>query len=81
MYRPEDFNLTNAPKEMVQLVIDSVVDFDAHYNRALEIIGSERCPLSVADRRLYDAIQDVIDDWCSENEKDPSDYDIEEIFG
>lgn len=81
MYRPEDFNLTNAPKEMVQLVIDSVVDFDAHYNRALEIIGSERCPFSMADRRLYDAIQDVIDDWCSDNEKDPDDYDIEEIFG
>lgn len=81
MYKPEDFNIEDAPKEMVQLVIDSVVDFDAHYNRALEIIGSERRPLRFADRRLYDAIQEVIEDWCSDNEKDPDDYDIEEIFG
>ena len=81
MYKAEDFNLTNAPKEMVQLVIDSIVDFDAIYGRALEIIGSERCPLRIADRRLYDTIQEIIEDWCTDNGCDPDDYDIEEIFG
>mgnify|MGYP007069835165 CR=1 FL=1 len=80
MYIADDFNTENAPKEMVQFVIDSVVDFDTHYGRALEIIGIERCPLKMADRRLYDTISEVIDDWCSDHE-DNIDYDIEEIFG
>lgn len=81
MYKQEDFNLGNAPKEMVQFIIDSVVDFDKHYSRALEIIGEERCPLRMADRRLYDNICDIIDDWCDDNGHNPDDYDIEEIFG
>lgn len=81
MYTAEDFNLGNAPKEMVQFVINSVVDFDKHYSRALEIIGADRCPLKMADRRLFDTIQYCIDDWCSDNGHDPDDYDIEEIFG
>ena len=81
MYSAEDFNTKNAPKEMVQFVIDSVVNFHQHYDRALDIIGSERCPLRMADRRLYDTIQDVICDWCEDHDDDPDNYDIEEIFG
>ena len=81
MYTAGDFNTENAPKKMVQHVIDSVVDFDKHYSRALEIIGTERCPLKMADRRLFDTIQDCIDDWCNDNDDVPDNYDIEEIFG
>lgn len=81
MYTADDFNTENAPQEMVQFVINSVVDFDKHYDRALDIIGAERCPLKMADRRLFDTIQDCIDDWCNDNDDDPDNYDIEEIFG
>ena len=81
MYTANDFNTEKAPEEMVQLVIDSVVNFDILYDNALDIMGNERCPLSVADRRLYDSIYEVICDWCEDHGCDPDDYDIEEIFG
>lgn len=83
MYRPEDFNLTNAPKEMVQYVIENVDDFESRYDHALGVIDSERCPLYYADCSLYDDIYNAMCEWCNERDFYPEDYDydIEEIFG
>ena len=87
MYTAEDFNLTNAPKEMVQYVIDNVDDFEPRYQHALSIIGRDRCPLRMANLCLYAEIEDMIKEWCEQESwlKDknicPDDYDIEEIFG
>ena len=84
MYTAEDFNLKNAPKEMVQYVIDTVEDFDARYTRALGIIGSYRCPLQMADEGLYNDIYDAMCEWVNdefESYPEDFDYEIEEIFG
>jgi hypothetical protein len=85
MYKAEDFNLENAPKEMVQYVIDNVVDFDIRYQRALYIIGRDRCPLRMADESLYNDIYEALSDWCIENDElcylDDGCVDVEEIFG
>lgn len=87
MYTADDFNTENAPKAMVQYVIDNVVDFDIRYQCALKIIGRDRCPLRMADLCLYAEIEDMIKEWCEQElwlkDKDiwADDYDIEEIFG
>ncbi len=81
MYTTEDFNTENAPKEMVQYVIDNVDDFDERYSNALETISIERCPIYRADQKLYMEIIDCVDDWCNDNEDNSDLYDIEEIFG
>lgn len=81
MYKPEDFNLTNAPKEMVQYVLDNVDDFEERYQHALDIVGRERSPLRRADLDLYIDIQTELDFWCADNGHNFDDYDIEEIFG
>lgn len=84
MYKPEDFNLTNAPKEMVQYVLDNVEDFEARYARAWDIIGRNRCPLRMADEALYDDIYNSMCEWVNdelESYPEDFDYDIEEIFG
>ncbi len=81
MYKAEDFNLENAPKEMVQYVIDHVVDFDIRYQCALNIIGRDRCPLRMASYGLYSDIEEYIGEWCNDNEDSSNLYDIEEIFG
>lgn len=73
MYKAEDFNCKNAPKEMVQYIIDTVEGFDARYARALDIIGHYRCPLQMADEGLYNDIHDAMCDWMQDK--------IEEIFG
>lgn len=73
MYTAEDFNLGNAPKEMVQYVIDNVEDFDARYARALDIIGRYRCPLRMADESLYNDIYNSMCEWVMDK--------VEEIFG
>lgn len=84
MYTKDDFNTENAPKEMVQYVIDTVEDFDARYARAWDTIGLNRCPLRMADESLYDDIYDAMCEWM-QDEYDciPEDFDvdIEEIFG
>lgn len=83
MYKPEDFNLTNAPKEMVQYVIDNVDDFESRYDHALKVMDIYRCPLYHADCSLYDDIYNTMCEWCNERDFYPEDYDydIEEIFG
>ena len=83
MYKPEDFNLTNAPKEMVQYVLDNVEDFDIRYSLALKTIDKCRCPLYHADCSLYDDIYNAMCEWCNERDFYPEDYDydIEEILG
>ena len=81
MYKAEDFNCKNAPKEMVQYVIDNVVDFDIRYQCALNIIGRDRCPLRMASYGLYSDIEEYIGEWCHDNEDCSNLYDIEEIFG
>lgn len=87
MYTADEFNTENAPKEMVQYVIDNVLDFDIRYQCALNIIRRDRCPLRMADLCLYTEIEDMIIEWCDleSSIKDKhiwaDDYDIEEIFG
>lgn len=46
--------------------------------RAWEEIDKWRCPLSHADSRLYSKINDLIDDFCFDNDLDKYDYDPEE---
>lgn len=79
-YKPEDFNLDNAPKELVQYVIDNVEDFGRRYQKALTKIDRMRCPLRMADSYLYDEICNNVEDWCSDNDEKFDDYDVDEIF-
>ena len=68
-YKPDDFNLDNAPKELVQYVIDNVDDFGRRYQKALTKIDRMRCPLRMADSNLYNEICDNVEDWCSDNDE------------
>ena len=79
-----DFNTENAPEEMVQYVIDNVDCFEPRYQRALRIMGRNRCPLSMADYPLFDDIHSAMADWAIDNnvtDEEFDEYDIEEIFG
>lgn len=84
MYKPEDFNIKNAPKEMVQFVLENVKDFESRYDHALGVMDRERCPLYHADCSLNDDIYEAMCEWCNDNYDsypEDFDYDIEEIFG
>lgn len=81
MYTAADFNTENAPKEMVQYIIDNTELFDTRYQYALGVIGRDRYPIWMASPLLASEMQDHLDDWCCDHECDPDDYDIEEIFG
>ena len=84
MYTAEDFNTENAPKEMVQYIIDNVDDFEPRYQHALKIIGRNRCPLRMADYALFSCIRAAMEEWTRENDifgEGYDDSDIEEIFG
>lgn len=84
MYTSDDFNTKNAPKEMVQYVVDTVEDFDARYARAWDVIGAYRCPLRIADEDMYNDIYNAMCEWVMdelESYPEDFDYDIEEIFG
>ena len=85
MYKPNDFNLTNAPEEMVQYVIDNVDDFEERYKYALKLMDKMRCPLSMANDNLYDEILDTMREWAlyesNLTDEEFDEFDIEEIFG
>ena len=47
---------------------DHIRSYELKVSLALEIIGENRCPLYMADSRLYDEMNEAILDWCDENE-------------
>ena len=79
-YKPEDFNLDNAPKELVQYIIDNIDRFGKRYQMAITKVDRMRCPLRMADPQLYSELIDRAEEWCDDNDKDVEDYDIDEIF-
>lgn len=85
MYKPEDFNIKNAPKEMVQYVLDNVKDFESRYDNALGVMDRERCPLYYADCSLHDDIHEAMAMWAIDQsnltDEEFEEFDIEEIFG
>lgn len=84
MYTADDFDTKNAPKEMVQYIIDNVDDFEPRYQHALSIIGRDRCPLRMADYHLFGDIHYAMAGWALDNnltDDEFDEFDIEEIFG
>lgn len=84
MYTINDFNTENAPKEMVQYVIENVKDFEPRYQHALDLMGRIRCSLNTADYSLFADVHSAMADWAIDNnvsDEEFDDYDIEEIFG
>lgn len=84
MYTADDFNTENAPKEMVQYVIDNVEDFEFRYDHALYLIGRDRCPLRMADYHLFADIRSAMVYWAIDHnlsDEEFDEFDIEEIFG
>ena len=84
LYKATDFNLTNAPEEMVQYAIDNVEDFDNRYLNALRSIGNGRYPLRLSAPTLYDDIREKMVEWAIEfsnlTDDEFEEFDIEEIF-
>lgn len=85
MYKPEDFNIGSAPKEMVQYVLDNVEDFDARYYLAIKEIGRSRCSLQRANESLFDEIKGAMVEWAmyesNLTDEEFEELDAEEIFG
>ena len=79
--RNEVLGIDTSKEEIKAYVENNVHRFAERYDLALEKIGEMRCPLSMADDSLFNDIRNAVDDWCSDNDKDPDDYDIEEMFG
>ena len=83
MYTADDFDMEHAPEDMVQYVIDNVDCFEPRYQRALEIMGRNRCPLSMADYPLFADIHSAMAEWAIDNnvsDEEFDEFDIEEIF-
>lgn len=80
-FSAEDFRGTNAPKEMIQYIIDTIPDFHERYNLAINVMAHNRCPIYRADQDLFMEMLDCVDDWCNDNEDNSDLYMVEEIFG
>jgi hypothetical protein len=85
MYTPDDFNLDNTPREMVQYVIDHVENFHERYNHALNKIGIMRAPLHLVDWGLFNDISEAMAEWAiydsNLTDEEFEELDVEEIFG
>lgn len=67
-------------KELLEYCQDSVEDFDIRLSGALVIISRDRCALQRADTILYSEIESAVTDWCTDNDTDPYEIDIEELI-
>lgn len=59
---------------------ENVENFELRYDLALDTENKMRCSLQYADHSLYDDLYERMVEWCEENDEDPEEYDIENIF-
>jgi len=75
-----------AREELIETLYNYCAVMIDHFNLkeflALETIDRDRCPLSMANERLYNEMESAISDYCEDNEIDLEEYDIdtEDIF-
>ena len=67
-------------RELLAFCTEVIDDFNSRLNSALTTISKTRCSLQHADYYLYSEIESAISDWCSDNDTDPYDIDIETLI-
>lgn len=70
-------------KEIARYCAENIEDYELRVKVAFGYIDRMRCPLSMADPRLYDEMYDLICEWAEENDYSVDyidDIDVEEIF-
>lgn len=65
---------------ITEYIKQSIDNFAVRADLALDRMYKYRCPLSCADRSLYDRISECIEDWCNDYDQEPEEYDPEQIF-
>lgn len=68
-------------KEIDELCRKQIRDYDLRVEVAWGIIGEMRCPLFMADSRLYEEIAEVAGEYAEDHGIDEEDIDIEEVIG
>lgn len=58
----------NYKKELAAYVRHEVEFFEERLQLALNMMERMRCPLSFADERLYEDIQNAVEEWCDDHE-------------
>lgn len=67
-------------KDNIYEVFDDIDNFDERLSIAISEMDHDRCTLQQAAPRLYNQMQDVIYDWCMDNDYyNADDFDIETI--
>ena len=67
-------------RELLDYCQSFVEDFDDRLKSALVIIARDRCSLQRADTILYSEIESAVSDWCTDNDYDYYDIDIETLI-
>lgn len=69
-------------KQIGKRFLENIEDFEIRFQLAMKTMEKYRCPLYHADSALYDECEDVISDYCVDNniDIDMLDYDVEEII-
>lgn len=66
-------------KEHLDEVFAEVEDLNYRVEKAMVTMDRMRCPLSHADRQLYDEMYNVLCDWCYDHDLDVDDFNLEDI--
>lgn len=69
-------------EHLSKYVSENVWRYEDRAQLALEVIGIDRCPLQLADRKLYNDMCKAVFDYIEDNalDIDPDDIDIETIL-
>lgn len=77
----EDTECPYNPEQAIKkYCTENVANFAPRYDLALDTENRMRCSLQYADSSLYNDLNDRMIEWCEDNDEDPDDYNIEDIF-
>lgn len=72
--------VNDAEQAIKKYCTENVDNFAPRYDLALDTENRMRCSLQYADSSLYNDLNDRMIEWCKDNDEDPDDYNIEDIF-
>ncbi len=69
-------------EDLASFISNRIENYEARVQLALDIIGRNRCPLYLADSRLYSQMADAVQEYIADNELDidPDEIDIEDLM-
>ena len=67
--------------ELLGYIVAALAGYEYEIDKAIDHMGHYRCPLSSASEEIMNRLDDAVRDYCSDNDIDYYNFNVEDAFG